>query len=152
MHARRPAFQSTAAFVFVAGLLLCGCQARTYDVTGAVAVGDDPIPLGAITFHGEPPSSAVVDVLVANGRYSGQLPPGTYRLTVASRQPPVPDLPPPPGLGITEKQAAQMRKTYEAYKSQKLTRIPRRYEDYSATPLRLTVPSPAPQHDIFIEP
>lgn len=152
MHAMRPGVLRTAARVFVAGLFLSGCQARTYDVTGTATVNDEPIPLGSITFTGEPPLSAVVDVLVENGRYSGRLPPGTYRLTVVSRQPPAPDLPPPPGLGVTEEQSAQMRKAYEAYKPPKLPRIPRRYEDYSSTPLRLTVPAKSPQHDVVIEP
>jgi hypothetical protein len=45
-----------------------------------------------------------------------------------------------------------MRKAYEAYKPPKLPRIPRRYEDYSSTPLRLTVPAKSPQHDVVIEP
>jgi hypothetical protein len=152
MHAMRPGVLRTAACVFVAGLLLGGCQARTYDVAGTVTVNDDPIPLGSMTFLGEPPSSAVVDVLVENGRYSGRLPPGTYRLTVASRQPPAPEPPPPPGMGIPDEQLAGMKKAYEDYKPPKLLRIPRRYEDYTSTPLRMTVPAKSPQHDIVIEP
>lgn len=152
MHAQRTGLQWTSAFVFIAGLLLSGCQARTHDVAGAVTVGDEPIPLGSITFVGEPPSSAVVDVLIENGRYSGRLPPGTYRLTVAARRPPAPEPPPPSGMGIPDEKLAEMKKAYEAYKPPKLPRIPRQYEDYSSTPLRLTVPSKSPQHDVVIEP
>lgn len=152
MHADRSDFWSTAAVVFAALLFLGGCQARTYDVTGVVAVKDEPIPLGSITFIGEPPSSAVVDVRVENGRFHSRLVPGDYRLTVAAMQPPAPEPPPPSGMGVPEDTLAEMQKEYDSYKPPKTPRIPRRYADYGSTPLRYTVVPRSQKHDIVIDP
>ncbi len=140
------------ATVLVAGLILCGCQPRAHDVSGDVTVKGNPIPLGSLTFIGEPPSAAVIDVLIEKGRYGVKVPPGTYRLTVAARQPPAPEPPPPSGMGIPDEKLAEMRKEYEAFKAVKTPRIPSRYEDYESTPLRCAVESGPQRHDVVIEP
>lgn len=136
----------------VVALLLSGCQPRTYDVAGEVTVNDKPIPLGSLTFIGEPPSATVLDALIQQGRYSVKLRSGTYRLTVSARQVPAPEPPPPPGMGVPDETREEMRKAYEAFKAVKTPRIPRRYEDYGSTPLRCTVESGPLEHDVVIEP
>lgn len=141
-----------SASLLVVALLLGGCQPRTYDVSGEVTVNDDPIPLGSLTFIGEPPSATVLDALIQEGRYSVKLLPGTYRLTVSARQPPAPEPPPPPGMGVPDETREEMRKAYESFKAVKTPRIPRRYEDYGSTPLRCVVESGSLQQDLVIEP
>lgn len=136
----------------VVALLLSGCQPRTSDVAGEVTVNDKPIPLGSLTFIGEPPSATVLDALIQQGRYSVKLRSGTYRLTVSARQVPAPEPPPPPGMGVPDETREEMRKAYEAFKAVKTPRIPRRYEDYGSTPLRCTVESGPLEHDVVIEP
>ncbi|MEI8228096.1 MAG: hypothetical protein WCH77_07505 [Planctomycetota bacterium] len=152
MHPARLNVRWSATAGLVTVLVLSGCQARTYEVSGQVTVKENPIPLGSLTFIGEPPSAAVIDALIDKGRYSVKLLPGTYRLTVAARQPSAPELPPPPGMGIPDEKLAEMRKEYEAFKSMKTPRIPRRYEDYASTPLRCVVESGPQQNDVVIEP
>lgn len=152
MDAQQKCLRLTAVYMFGAIVFLGGCQARSYDVTGHITVKNEPIPFGSLTFIGEPPSSAVVDVLIENGRYRGRLLPGTYRLTVAAMQPPAPEPAPPSGMGIPDEKLAEMRKEYETYKPPKTPRIPKHYQDYGSTPLRYTVVPRSQEHDIVIEP
>ena len=152
MHSTRSSVWWPATPAFAVALLLGGCQPRTYDVSGEVTVNDKPIPLGSLTFIGEPPSATVLDALITQGRYSVKLRPGTYRLTVSARQAPATEPPTPPGMGVPDETREEMRKAYEAFKAVKTPRIPRRYEDYGFTPLRCTVESGPLEYDVVIEP
>jgi len=139
----------TAALGFA---VTSGCTGgRTvYPVTGAVSYKGQPVPKGTIAFAGEDETTFIAGGDIVDGRYSVDVTPGTYRITIDTPEPARMPGPPPPGLNIPPEVIKRLTDEARAAALEKRVLVPKRYGQYDTSPLRYTVTRGPQAHDVTI--
>lgn len=105
---------------------------------------------GTIAFAGEDETTFIAGGDIVDGRYSVDVTPGTYRITIDTPEPARMPGPPPPGLNIPPEVIKRLTDEARAAALEKRVLVPKRYGQYDTSPLRYTVTRGPQAHDVTI--
>lgn len=123
-------------FLATIGLAAIGCSGSTGTVSGQVTYQGKPLPVGTVVFFGSGEGSPQATAIIADGKYQAtDVPLGAVDITVSTPEPrTTPDPLAPAGTPQVE-----------------VIPIPKKYENKSASGLKLTVTGGSQTYDITLE-
>ncbi|MFM8579038.1 MAG: hypothetical protein ACKOCN_09600 [Planctomycetaceae bacterium] len=129
------------AGMLASALLIAGCGSGKEPgekISGRVQLGKKAVPSGTVSFIADGKGGSVAATQITNGRYSLEVPKGSYRITVTT-----PAKAGSPPEGTPDSQNLKKTKTIE---------IPARYGDFGNSGLSLVVKKGPQSHDIALKP